>query len=214
MDFIQQINPIQIYIYFTFIMALLFFKPQQEAHKILFVILLICVVTETVTNILVMQSKSVGSFVSMSIILHHTCWLILLYKSSRRRQWIKILIVGYLIFGIVNLFFLEGLERFNFYTFICGAFLYLVIFIYESFSELKSENFSFFTSNQYLLLFAPVLFLFGLSAVFGFKSHVLTTTTVIGNINLYQFINYFVNLIYYSSINIYIYREKMLRNAQ
>jgi hypothetical protein len=208
-----QITPIQVYVYFTFLMALLFYKAKKKAFKLLSFILLICVLTEIFTSVLNSENKSLGFLYTISAIIHHGCWLILLYKFSQHKLWIRGLIIGYFLFGILNLLFFEGTLKFNFYTFIGGAFLYLVIFIFESFYQLKNENFAFFNSNEYLLLFSPVLFFFGMSFVLGFKSRILISTIVVSDINLYQFINYLVNIVYYSLINIYIYREKTLKDA-
>jgi hypothetical protein len=213
-EVIALVSPIQIYMLLTFFIALLFYKPKNEAANFLFLILLVNFITELVTSILIFQHKKVGLMYSICSLVHNSLWLLLLYKSVKRRQLYKIIFAVFILLALVNLFFVEGLEEFNINTFIAGAFLYLVIFIYESFSKLKQEDLSFFLSNHYLLLFAPVLFFFGESFIFGFRNRQLATTTLFGTVFLYQFINYFVNIVYYSLINIYIYREKKLKNAQ
>ncbi|HLA56560.1 MAG TPA: hypothetical protein VK623_10690 [Flavobacterium sp.] len=123
----------------------------------------------------------------------------------------KASLIVFLAFSIINLLMFEGFSRFNFYTFIIGALLYIVLFIQDSFYRLKHEDFAFFQSNNYLLLFAPILLFLGLSFVFGFKSHSLNSTVIFGNVKLYGFIVCFVNIVYYVLINIYVNREKKMK---
>ena len=78
----------------------------------------------------------------------------------------------------------------------------------ESFYQLKQENFPFFFSNQFLLLMAPVLFFIGLTFMLGFKNHEILMAVFFGKLQLYKTINIVVNIVYYTLLNIYIYREK------
>jgi len=213
-NILVHISPIQIYILSTFVFALLFYKPEHEGSKLLILILLINSIVEVVTTILISKQQKVGLIYSVFLLLHNSVWLLLLYKTFKRKTLYKIIFLVFLSSAFVNLFFGEGLADFNINTFIAGSFLYLIIFIYESFSKLKQEDLSFFLSNHFLLLFAPVLFFFGESFILGFKSRELITTKLFGNIFLYQFINYFVNIAYYTLINIYIYREKKMKHAE
>jgi len=169
--------------------------------------------TEIFSTFLEYFNYSLGLTYSLSMIINGSLWLVLISEVFLNKKAASILLAAFLLFSIINLFFGEGLTNCNFNTFIVGAFIYISIFIYESFYQLKKENLSFFLSNNYLLLSSPILFFFGLSFVFGFKSRELAETTIFGNIRLYEFIIYFVNIIYYTLINIYIYREKRLKHA-
>lgn len=210
MEILNSINSIQVYELFTFLMALIFLKLRKnKANRLLFLILFVNLLTEILTTFIHYQEKPRLLF-TISIFLHNSLWLFLLSRSTRKFSFFLPLFCCYLLFSILNLFFIEGFYQFNANTFIIGAFLYLVLFIYASFYELKKENFDFFMTNQYLLLFSPVLFFFGLSFVFGFKSKILGETNIFGSVNLYEFIISFVNIIYYTLVNIYIYREKKL----
>lgn len=120
--------------------------------------------------------------------------------------------MAFLLFGLFNLVFIEKGDC-NFYTFIAGGLLYIALFIYESFLQLRNENFSFFLSRKYLLLSVPILFFFGFSFIFGFKSDELAERKIFGLIELFDFIAYFSNISYYTLINIYIYRERRLKYA-
>jgi len=96
----------------------------------------------------------------------------------------------------------------NYYTFIFGALLYVILFIYESYNQLREENLMYFLSNNYLLLFAPVYFFFGMGLMLGFKPLQVTRMILFGQVTLYVFIVNIVCIAYYTLINIYIYREK------
>jgi hypothetical protein len=207
-EYIHYIEPIQIYVVLTFIVAIIFYRPKSPTFRLLFFIVLLNVACEVITTTLFYYKKETGLFNSIALPVHHTLWLFLLYRHIKPARFFYPLYAAFILYAIINFFFLEGSTRFNTRTFIVGAFLYVVLFIYESFEQLKKENFDFFLSNKYLLLFAPVLFLFALSFIIGFNSRKLATTVVFSGLTLYQVIISFVNIIYYSLINIYIYREK------
>lgn len=213
-EFLANVEPLQWYILLTLIFALVFFQPKNGTYRIMFLILLISFITEMISVVLELRHLRLGLLFSISLIFHNGLWLWLLYQGVTKRLLFQLLFIGYLLFAFVNLFCWEGTTHFNINSFIIGAFLYVTVFIYESFLQLKAENLPYFLSNHYLLLFAPVLFFVGLSFVLGFKSKALIITNVYTNVHLYEFIASFINIIYYSLINIYIYREKKVKDAQ
>lgn len=213
-DFVFEfLKPLKILVVLTFVLALAGLKWQNHTHRYILQILCVCMLTELINSILIFNSKSISLPFTLSVILHHSIWLLLLGRVTVFQKTFRFLLFGFIVFAIANLFFIEGTDRFNYYTFVVGAFLYIVIFIYESFYKLKQEDFPFFLSNNYLLLLAPVLFFFGLSFMFAFQSKSITSFIIFGDIKLYTFIIYFVNIVYYTLINLYIYREKRLRNV-
>ena len=151
---------------------------------------------------------------SISAIIHNGLWLILLYSLTTVSKLFEYLIVMYFCFAVVNLFMFEGLDQFNNFTFVTGAFLYLIFFIIISFRQLKIENFTFFYSINYLLLFAPVFFFLGLSFYFGFRNSDLGDIEIIGDMSLYKVIIYFVNIIYYASLILFILLENKIKHAK
>ena len=210
--FIQSINFIKIYVVLTLIYALTL-GFQKTTYRILITILLISFGTELINSALLFTKKTIGFSSTINVILHNGLWLILLLKNSKSKKVMEVVTIFFFSFAFLNLFLIEGPEKFNYITFIVGALLYIGIFIWESFYHLKLENFSFFTTNKYVLLSAPILFFFGLSFVFGFKSKELASTIVFGNIKLYPLIMTVVNIIYYTLLNIYIFREKRLQHV-
>lgn len=214
MDLPFYIKPTQLYVVLTFIIAVLFLDRKKANHKYLFFILLTCCLTEILASIFVLLKKEISILYSVSIIIHDCLWLYLLFNNATiHKNILRLILIYFIGFSLLNFIFFEGVKTFNNYTFILGAFTYIVMFLYISFSQLKRENLGFFISNDYLLYFSPILFFFGLSFAFAFKDKLLLYRTIIWDIELYYFIGYFVNIIYYTLINIYIYREKRLKHA-
>lgn len=206
-------KPIKIIVIATFLFAIYSLSFKSLLYRLLIVVLFICSLTEIINSILIFNGISIVLSTTIGTILHHITWLMILRTKIYFKQIFYILLSSFIIFTMVNLIFIDGVSHFNNYTFVIGAFIYVIIFIYESFYKLKQESFSYFLSNDYILLFSPVLFFLGLSFYFGFKNSSLGDINIFSSIKLYDFIGYFGNIIYYTLINIYIYREKRLRNA-
>lgn len=206
------LNPIKIIVVLTFLVGLLFLNYKNTTQRKVLGILLICFVNEIVALVLKAQNLSIDSLYNINIILHNTLWLMILGNYLKKQTLLVILNI-HLLFGIINVFFFEGWNKFNYYTFVFGALLYTILFIYLCFLALQKEDLNFFQSNDFILLFAPVLFFLGLSFMFSFKSRQLTSTPIFEGIKLYTFINYFVNGIYYLFLNVYIIKEKKMTHV-
>lgn len=214
-DFVYHfLTPLKIIVLLTLLSGLLFLDRKKQIHRHLLTILWVCFLTEAINSILIVNKKTIGLFVSISIIIHHGLWIWMLAKNAAQKNAAFLLLGCFLLFGLINISFFEGTKEFNDYTFVFGAFIYIIIFIYESFCKLRLENFDFFTSNTFILLTAPVLFFFGYSFMFAFNSKNVTSFLLFGQLKLYTFISYFVNIVYYSLINLYIYREKKLKHVE
>lgn len=132
----------------------------------------------------------------------------LAFRESINRKIISnVILCLFSLFSVVNFIIIEIADEYNYYTFVLGALLYVSLFIYESYKQLKEENLIYFLSNNYLLLFAPVYFFFGMGLLLGFKPLGVTKMLLFGQVTLYVFIVNIVCIAYYSLINIYIYRE-------
>ncbi|UPT71572.1 MAG: hypothetical protein M0D53_04200 [Flavobacterium sp. JAD_PAG50586_2] len=132
-----------------------------------------------------------------------------MFERIVEKRWhIKSLIIAYLVLGFINLSFYEGIKQFDHYNFIVGAFMYVFLFIYESFDQIKKEKLAFFQTNNYLLLFSPIIFMLGYSILISFNNRTLNATIVFAGRTLYDIIGYFINFIYYSLLITYCFREK------
>jgi hypothetical protein len=199
---------IKILVLITLLHALFNLKRKKPINKLLVFILTLSFFTEAINTFLKYKMIPFGIFTTLSLVINAILWMLILHQVFRIKRGIVLSMILFAVFAIINLFFIEGYIKFNYYTFVLGSFLYVVLFIYESFYQLKKENFYFFQSNKYILLFSPILFFLGLSLMFSFKSFSLTSTKIIGEVKLYTFINIFVNVIYYLSLNYYILKEK------
>jgi len=188
--------------------GVVFLDKSRLRNKLLFLLLVVMTLTEILSSVLLYCTFQIDVLYTVSIIVHNGLWLYLMYSLTGYPKGVLYSGTFFLVFAIFNILFLEGYSSFNHYTFIVGAFTYIISFIFLSFRQLRAEDFTFFRQNQFLLLFSPVLFFFGLSFVFGFRSKELANTSVLGDLNLYQVIGYFVNIIYYTLLNLYIFKER------
>ncbi|WP_445454637.1 hypothetical protein [Flavobacterium sp. 25HG05S-40] len=214
-DFIvTNINLTQVLVLVTLVYFLFYIDTKITNHIRLLIVLLVCLSTEITALFLIHNDsyEAVGFLYSISILFHHAIWLIILTNSEMGKNFIKFVVPAYILFGLLNLCLFEGIHSFNYYTFVMGALLYVAIFIGLSFKNLKEENLHFFQLNDYILLFAPVMFFLGLSFNFCFRSHELSATIIFKDVKLYTFLNYFVNIIYYGAVVTYIQKSKRIRN--
>ena len=185
---------------------------KKQVNQYLLAILISCSITEILVPLFNYYKYPSGVISSLGVIMHHGLWIVLLTKVLTFRKEVAYILLVFWTYGIVNLFFIEGIGKFNYSTFVFGAFIYLFLYTYGSFYQLRNENMKFFLSYNYMLLFAPVTLLFGLSFMFAFRSRNVTSTLLLPNLKLYDFVIYYVNIIYYVLVNLYIYRDKTARN--
>lgn len=213
---IQSILPLmnftQLLVLISFLVVLFTYDRRNKIHQLLLALLSVSLLCELLCVIFLYQGVNISLVYSCNNLLHHSLWLLLLFRLIHRNKVGLAALSIFITYGVINLAVFEGPHKFNYTTFILGSFLYLIFFIWESFHRLRKEDFSFFLSNNFILLFAPVLFFFGLSMIFGFKSRSLSQTLIFGEIPLYSVIGYFVNLVYYGLIIFFMYKEKTLRH--
>lgn len=206
--FLKYINPIKIVVLLTLIFGFMYLKRKNKIHKCVLWILLISFITEYSVFILLYFKLPISLLYSISFIFHNSAWLLLLSYFIENKERMRIWIGFFVLFGILNILSFEGIQNLNYYTFIFGAFIYLFFFISESFFQLKRDNFSFFTSNNFLLLFSPVFFFLGYSFMFAFQDYNVISVKIFRTIELYDFIGYIVNISYYLLLNYYILKER------
>lgn len=206
---LPHLNWTQLFVLFSSALALLLL-PRSRKNRLVLSVLFICFTNELLSLLFLIWKINNGFLFTINLLIHNILWIWLLLKG-RYRKWVT---AAYLAFAIINLFFLEGTENFNYNTFIIGAFLYIVAYLVLNFSHLRQEDFTFFESNDFIVLSAPVLFFFGLSFIFAFRSDELSASIVFGSVNLYTLIGFFINLVYYTLICLYILKEHRHANIQ
>lgn len=208
MNILDIINPIKACVVITLLFALWNLRWKIKMHRYLLYILFVVFITELVNSILVYNSRPIRIPFNISIIFHDIFWMLAFRENISRKKTSNIMLSFFVLFSVVNFIVIEIVDVYNYYTFVFGALIYVSLFIYESYRQLKEENLMYFLSNNYLLLFAPVFFFFGMGLMLGFKPLGVTKMLLFGPVTLYVFIVNIVCIAYYSLINIYIYREK------
>ena len=207
-EHLLQLGFIYVLIFSTFLHAIYGLQWKNIVHRHVMFILIIFVINEVIATFQVAYSLTFRTNVTVTAIIHCTLWLLILKDAVRSPKIVNGVLIAFITFCLCDLLFIEGWVFFNCYSFIVGAFMYLILFLIESFYQLKQENFPFFFSNSFLLLMSPVLLFIGMTFMLGFKSRGIIATVIYGDIYLYRIIITLVNIVYYSLINIYIYREK------
>ena len=207
---LERLSIVHYFLLTTFLFALYGLRWKNPIHRCVLVILAVFVMNESVTIISQLYDTTFKISVTITTYIHHSMWLLILRKAVTFPKVVTGFMIAFITFCLCDLFLIEGWLIFNCYSFIVGAFMYLILFLIESFYQLRKENFPFFFSNQFILLMAPVLFFIGLTFMFGFKSRAIMTTVFFEKFQLYRTIIIVVNMVYYSLLNIYIYREKKI----
>lgn len=206
--FLKYINPIKIIVLLTLLLGFVYLKKNNTIHQKVLALLMVSFLTEYSIFIFFYYKRSIFLMYSVSFVIHHSLWILLLRDFVDYKGRILLWMLLFIVFGVLNMTFFEGSNSINYYTFLLGAFIYLYFFISESFTQLQRDNFSFLTSNNYILLFSPVLFFLGYSFMFAFQDYSVISTKLFGKIELYDFIGNLVNGIYYFVLNLYIFKEK------
>lgn len=208
MNILDIINPIKACVLITLLFALCNLCWKIKMHRYVLYILFVVFITELVNSILVYNNRSIRIPFNISIIFHDVLWILAFRENINSKKMANITLCLFALFSTINFIIVEITNANNYYTFIFGALLYVILFIYESYRQLQEENLMYFLSNNYLLLFAPVYFFFGMGLILGFKPLQVTGIVLFGQVTLYVFVVNIVCIAYYSLINIYIYREK------
>ena len=206
------INPITIIVFATFVLGFLFLEKNKKINFELFLILLCSISVEVISTILLLENSNISLIYSIGFLIHNSLWISILFDVFRSQLLKKLVLVSYIVFAIINFLFLEKKELNNM-TFVIGAMLYILFFIIEIFKYLKKEKLDFFSTTEFLLILAPILFFFGFSLIFSFKNSEIRIIKIFNKIELYTLICYTINIIYYFIINLYIYKEYKQKNV-
>lgn len=198
---------IEYFILVCLFVGFFFLNKKQKINKILLLILLNAVSTD----FLAIRLQNINILYSISFIIKHSLWLIILMNIMKNNEVAKVFLSIFLTFAITNFLFIEKFEL-NVYTFIIGSFLYLILFIIESYRRLQQDDFEFIQSKLYIIIFAPVIFFLGFSFMLSFKTKELFDVIIYANICLYDFVITSVNLIYYALLLVYIYLDFKIKN--
>ena len=205
--YIKTTNPISLLILVTLCYAIFKLKKNSFTNQLLILIMSASTLSELLTVVCIVWNIDFSIIYSLYFIIIGMAWLLILTQEPHLKKVKFIVILLFLLFSLLNIVFIEKMNL-NYYTFIIGSFIYVSLFIYESYKQLNNENLNYFKTNNYKLLFAPILFFLGMSIVFGFRNSTVKDFYIFENIQLYTLIAYTVNIIYFFIINLYIYKEQ------
>jgi hypothetical protein len=194
---------INIYIFLT----VSWFFIAKSRHTLLGVILITTLLNIIVVEILMFYEISFSIFYNFYILITLWFWLkIILQHYTRTTQ--KIVLYGYILLAIVTFSMHPIFTTFNKSLFVLSSLIYVILFLWLSYKNLLKDTISFFQKPNFLLLFAPVIFFLGMSLIWGFQSNTLSRFLVMENLTLYHAVNFVGNIIFYTLINIYIFKTR------
>lgn len=188
------------------IITLIHFLVAKTNNMQLKYILIISGANVIITDILKYLNIETDLNLNAYVILNAFFWLqIIIFNLKKQHK--SIMSFLFIVVTILSFSFVD-IHKFYHNYFVISSIVYILIFFRVCIKHLKHENITFFQSNNFILLFAPVLFFFGMSFIFGFKSSIFSNTYLFEGINVYGFINFLVNLVYYSLLNHYILKSR------
>ena len=195
---------LKIYIILTFVYFLVASIKNQPLKSIL----ILSASNIIITDIFIHYNISFYINSNIYTILHAGLWIYILHKHLTSVQkklvgsiW-AVLTISYLCTTDISATYYNRYFPFT-------SILYIIMFLLVCVKALKKEDIEFFQSKQFILIFSPVMYFLGMSFIFAFiESGRFSEVYVFGEIGIYEFINFVVNVIYYSLINYYIYKSK------
>ena len=194
---------IKSYICLTFIC----FLVAKIKNKQLKNILLFSTLNTVIVDLFIYYEISIYFNNNLYTIIHVGLWF---YVLSQYLTTMQNKLIG-LSYSFLTICYLLSTNIFTTYFsryFALTSITYIIMFFLLCVKMLEKEDVDFFYSKDFLLIFAPVMYFLGMSFIFGFTDRMFSEVFVISDVNIYGFINFIVNMIYYSLINYYIYKSK------
>ena len=213
MDFLKHLTFINYFIFFSLFYVVFQLNYKSKIHLVLFLIISVSLINEFYNVYLITEKKDQFWNNNAFVLLNQILWYGLFSMVLNKKRLFLLLFSIFSTFSIFMYLKYNVLTEFIFEIFIFGAVIYVSFFLIFSFLRLKNEEITFFTSNHFIIISAPLLFFIGTSLIFSFRNDNLAKFVILNNISFYTFITYFVNIIYYSLINIYIYKERRPKNV-
>ncbi|WP_281752429.1 hypothetical protein [Neptunitalea chrysea] len=184
------------------------FKPNKKNLLVLGILSVILINTiflefESFFNI----SGALTSNIYVTV--HFVLWFLVLLNHNTfvKPIVVSLAIVLFLVLSLFNFSFGEGIKQFNHYNFVIGTFIYIPLFLAESFIHLKKERTDYFSSNEFTLLMAPIIYFMGFSLLFSFRSKKISEEIIFANIDLFSLLTTTINCIYLILITLYMHSE-------
>ena len=198
----------------TFFAALLLLDRKTGAWRMFTPLLLLTVAVETAGwyMIYILKSSNNTPLFNLLMILNMTYFIWLPAQSEllqKNKKAIYAVLGAFLLFSLVNLCRIQGFSDYNFYTEIAGDLALLIICCVFYYNILREEKMRNLFRYEYFWLAAGLLFNAIGSIVLYIFIHSLMAYFKETRINVYGYLNYGVNLLFYTSLIIaFICRRK------
>jgi hypothetical protein len=207
-EIVPHINLINVTVLLTFIYALFNLNRNVKVNVYLLIILLSGLLSE-MSIIILKNFNTKTTYVHFIVnFFFHTFWLLILNIYATKKKLLLYLTYFYILFFIVNFIIIYNSNIYNFNSFVLGSIIYTLFFIKENYRQMKAESIEFFINDSYLLIFSPLMFMLGLSLILSFAKAEILRAEIFWGITLYKLFVNLACLVYYSLINIYVYRQK------
>ncbi|MFM2228822.1 MAG: hypothetical protein RL607_80 [Bacteroidota bacterium] len=211
--FIAFLKHLPLIVYYEGVIAILvtlFILKSKKQHYVLLLILLLYVFNEYSTYYLrfidVEKYDILDHYIMISsMVITKILWYIQLMKLNifkRKMPWI----IASFIIIVFLLIYKLGLQNVSYVIFPIGSIIYLFIYFFTCFKKLKSEDFEFFFSNNFILISSPLFLFFGISMIFSFVSYKVQETELFGK-TLMTIVGNYINMITYSLFLLFAYKE-------
>ncbi|RZJ70514.1 hypothetical protein [Flavobacterium sp.] len=189
----------------TFLCQLIWGKKDTIGYHLI-AILSLYTCTEIVTSLPEYFLRVETSLLNISLIAQGFLWLSLLSQILKDRA-LKAISIFYIIAGVSICCSGRGFSQFHYATFTLAGFFYVIFLTWHALKNLNEEAVAFFLAPEFILLFAPVIFFFGMSLMFAFGSHEITSAKVF-EIDIYYIINRTANVFLYGLLLTYIFTKR------
>lgn len=190
--------------------SVVYFLSGKNHNKVLKLILILTAINLILSDVLVRYNIPIKFNNNVYLTLNSVLWLLIIGKEFNKQMGCFMLSLFFII-TITTYWHSNIFKAFNKLGFVLNSLMYVVLFIVVSYKNLIYDNVEFFKETKYILLFSPVPFFLGMSLLWGFKTNFFSEYKLIENLTLYNFINFIVNIIFYSLINLYVYKKRKVK---
>lgn len=195
-------NPTVIAEWITFIVALFLLDKKTTAWRLFIPLLFLILCVESAGWYMVVKLKKYNNALPFNVLMLVSIVFLLWFMrravtSVKIKQWVVVAIVLFVVFGIANLFFFQGLWVYNSISEATGDIILALLCCYFLLSLVKNPYHVNLLQLDYFWLATGLLFYSLGSAILYQFSDLLNTFRKETNINIGNYINYSLNIVLY-----------------
>jgi hypothetical protein len=201
----------------TFFGSLLLLNKKTGKWRLFILLLFLSICAETagwyMTYILKKTNNALPFNLLVIITMVFFNWILAESEVLQKiKKAVHISVFFFTAFAVINLLFIQGYFRYNYYTEIAGDFILLVVCCLFFYNILAEENFRDLFRYEYFWLAAGLIFTAMVGIVLYIFPEALQAYYKKTHINVYGYINYGINLLLYTSLIIaFVCRRKNMK---